>query len=100
MDNAYTHMSYKIEATIVATDAILIHGVPYSLHLNIIEYYFAQYKSYLKINDKQMLYEWYAVHTEALNVVDRDMGINYFRKSKIPGFYACLISTEYYNSVY
>ena len=46
-----------------------------------------------------MLFDWYTVHTEALNVIDRDMGINYFRKSKVPGSYTCMTSTEYYNSI-
>ena len=87
MDNASTHMSDEIEAAIAETGAVLIYGAPFSPHLNPIEFYFSQYKAYLKRNDTRMLSDWYAVHTDALNVVDRDMGINYFRKSKVPGAY-------------
>ena len=94
MDNASTHMSDDIEAAIAATGAILIYGAPFSPHLNPIEYYFSQYKSYLKRNDKRMLADWYAVHTDALNVVDRDMGIKYFRKSKVPGSFLCQTTME------
>ena len=32
-----------------------------------------------------MAADWRSVHTEALNVIDMDMGIKYFRKSKVPG---------------
>ena len=92
MDNASTHMSDEVEYAIAATGAILVYGAPYSPHLNPIELYFAQYKSYLKRNDRRMLYDWYSVHTDALNVVDRDMGIKFFRKSKVPGSY--LVSTS------
>ena len=87
MDNTSTHMSDEIEAAIAKTGAVLIYGAPFSPYLNPIEFYFSQYKAYLKRNDTRMLADWYAVHTDALNVVDRDMGINYFRKSKVPGAY-------------
>ena len=40
-----------------------------------------------------MVSDWYSVHLEGLNIVDRDMGINYFRKSKVPGSY--LIPTTF-----
>ena len=96
MDNASTHMSDEIEKAITATGAILIYGAPFSPHLNPIEYYFSQYKSYLKRNDRRMLSDWYTVHLEALGVVDRDMGINYFRKSKVPGSYKLVTSNEFF----
>ena len=94
MNNASTHMNDEITYAIAETGAILIYGAPFSPHLNPIEYYFSQYKSYLKRNDKRMLHDWYAVHTEALNIVDRDKGINYFRKSKIPGSYLLKTTIE------
>lgn len=78
MDNVSTHTSDKIEEAIAKTGAILIYGALFSPHLNHIKYYFSQYKVYLKCNDKQMLVDWLAVHTDGLNIVDRDMGINYF----------------------
>ena len=87
MDNASTHMGDEIERAIEANGALLIYGAPFSPHLNPIEYYFGRYKAYLKQNDKQMVSDWHSVHMEALNVVNRDMGIKYFRKSKIPGSY-------------
>ena len=94
MDNASTHMCDEIEDAIAKTGAILIYGAPYSPHLNPIEYYFSQYKAYLKRNDKQMLVNWFSVHTDALNIVDRDMGIKYFRKSKVPGAHLVKTSIE------
>ena len=67
--------------------------------------YVAQYKAYLKRNDKRMIKDWYPVHTEALNVIDRNMGINFFGKSKVPG--SCFIRSsdevkiniQYYNDI-
>ena len=41
--------------------------------------------------------DWYTVHVEALNCVDRDMGIKYFRKSKVPGSYLIPTLNELYN---
>ena len=38
---------------------------------------------------------WYDVHCEALNVVHRDEGIKYFRKSKVPGSYLVPTTVEY-----
>ena len=94
MDNASTHMSDKIEKAITATGAVLIYGAPFSPHLNPIEYYFSQYKTYLKRNDRRMLADWYTVYLEALSIIDRDMGIGYFRKSKVPGSYQLYTSYE------
>ena len=85
MDNASTHMSDEVESVIRATGAVLIYCAPFSPHLNPIEPYFAKYKSYLKRNDKRMVADWEAVHMEVMGTVDRDMGIRYFRKSKVPG---------------
>ena len=99
MDNASTHMGDEIEAAITAAGAILIYGAPFSPHLNPIELYFSQYKAYLKRNDKRMIKDWYPVHTEALNVIDRNMGINFFRKSKVPGSYFIRTSDEVKNNI-
>ena len=41
-----------------------------------------------------MVSNWYDVHVEALNCIDRDNGIKYFRKSKVPGAYSILTSVE------
>ena len=79
------------------TGAILIYGAPFSPHLNPIKYYFGQYKAYLKRNDKRMVSDWYTLHVEALNCVDCDMGIKYFRKSKVPGSYLIPTLNELYN---
>ena len=84
-DNASTHMSDDVEKAIEATGAVLIYGAPYSPHLNPIEHYFAIYKSYLKRNGFRMGTEWYTVHKEALNEIDYEMGLSYFRKCGIPG---------------
>ena len=97
MDSASTHMVDEVESAIAATGAILVYGAPYSPHLNPIEFYFAQYKAYLKHNDRRMLYDWYYVHTDALNIVDRDMGNKYFRKSKVPGLYLVPTTDEIYS---
>ena len=97
MDNASTHMADEVESAIAAAGAILIYGAPYSPHLNPIELYFAQYKAYLKCNDRRMLYDWYSVHLDALNVVNRDMGIRFFRKSKVPGSYLTPTTDEIYS---
>ena len=94
MDNASTHMNDEIERAITSTGAVLIYGAPFSPHLNPIEYYFSQYKAYLKRNDRRMLVDWYTVHREALSVVDRDMGIQYFRKSKVPGSHMIRTTNE------
>ena len=94
MDNASTHMSDEVERVIQATGAVLIYGAPFSPHLNPIEYYFAMYKSYLKKNDKRMVNDWQSVHAEALLQVDRDMGIKFFRKSKVPGSFQLPTTAE------
>ena len=46
IDNISTYMSDEIRMEITATGAILIYGAPFCPHLNMIEYYFSQYKSY------------------------------------------------------
>lgn len=48
MDNASTHMSDEIQATIEDADAVLIYGAPYSPHLNPIENYFSIKKNTLR----------------------------------------------------
>ena len=100
MENASTHMNDEIEAAIVATGAILIYGAPFSPHLNPIEYYFANYKAYLKKYGQRMVSEWYLVHLEAMNVVNRDMGVRYFRKCKVPGSYSLFTTDEINNLNY
>ena len=85
MDNASTHMTAEVEIAIAATGAEMIYGAPYSPHLNPIENYFSLYKSYLKRNASRMHDDWYNVHMEALQTVNRDVGIKYFRRCGIPG---------------
>lgn len=41
-----------------------------------------------------MLHDWYAIHMEALNEVDLDMGIQYCRQLKVPGSYPILGTKE------
>ena len=94
MDNASTHMSDEIESAILETGAVLLYGAPFSPHLNPIELYFGCYKAYLKRNNRRMMNDWFSVHREALNCVDRDMGINFFRKLKVPGSYLIATSSE------
>ena len=94
MDNASTHMSDEIANAIEATGAVLIYSAPYSPHLNPIENYFYVYKKYLKRNVEQMKGNWYDVHLEGLNQVDRDIGISYYRSCNIPGSYRILKSNE------
>ena len=76
---------------------MLICGALFSPHLNPINYYFSQYKSYLKRNDRRMLVDWHSLHVEALSVVNRDMGIKYFRKSKVPGSHLIRTTNESIN---
>ena len=97
MDNASTHMRNEIEDAIRETGTILIYGAPFSPRLNPIEYYFDNYKAYLKKNDRRMVSNWYSVHLEALNVVHRDMGIRYFRKCKVPGSYLIPTTEDMHN---
>ena len=99
MDNASTHLGDEVERAIESTGAILIYSAPYSPCLNPIELYFGEYKKYLKKNDKRMLHQWHTVHTEALNVIDRDKGIKFFRKSRIPGSYLIATTEEYNNQL-
>ena len=94
MDNASTHMSDEVELAISSTGAILIYSAPFSPHLNPIEPFFGQYKKYLKKHDKRMLTDWYSVHMEGLNVINRNTGIKYFRRSKIPGSYSITLNNE------
>ena len=94
MDNASTHMNDEVEYAIRSTGAILIYSSPFSPHLNPIEPFFGMYKKYLKKNDKRMVVDWYSVHMKGLNIIDRDNGINYFRKSKVPGAYSIILSSE------
>ena len=85
MDNASTHMTAEVEMAIAATGAVMIYGAPYLPHLNPIENYFSLYKAYLKRNSNRMHDDWIQVHIEALQTVDRDTGIKYFRRCRIPG---------------
>lgn len=68
-------MLEEVENAISSCGAILIYGHPYSPHVNPIEPYFGIYKAYLKRNNTQMELDWYSLHTEALNSIDRDNGI-------------------------
>ena len=87
-------MSDEVERAIEDRGAVLIYGAPFSPHLNPIEFYFGQYKAYLKKNDRRMVRDWYNVHLEALNIVNRDKCIKYFRKCKVPGSYVVPTSFE------
>ena len=95
MDNASTHMSEEVEDAISSCGAISIHGPPYSPHINPIEKYFGKYKAYLKCNNTRVESDWYSVHTEALNIIDREDGIKYYSNSGIPGSKKMLTSSEY-----
>ena len=97
IDNASTYLGDEIKDAIRATGAVLIYCAPYSPHLHPIELYFGCYKAYLKRNDQQMLHNWRSVHNEALNSVDHDKGIKFFRKSKVPGLYLIPTTDEYNN---
>lgn len=87
LDNASTHMQDAVVEATGSVGAVCLFGAPYSPHLNPIEKYFGIYKSYLKRHAKRMCHreQWKDVHHEALTQVDRDMGIKFFRHSKIPG---------------
>ena len=41
-----------------------------------------------------MVSNWYEVHVEGLNCVDRDTGIKYFRKCKVTGSFMIQTSFE------
>ena len=97
MDNAGTHMNEEVQNAILGTGAVLIYAAPYSPFLNPIELYFGEYKKYLKKNDSRMLNDWHSVHSEGLNIIDRDKGIKFFRKSRVPGSYLIATSEEKYN---
>ena len=84
MDNASTHMGDEVEDAIRSVGAILIYGPPYSPHLNPIEPFFCKYKAHLKRNESRMFSDWYSVHMEGLNVINRDQGITYFGHCKMP----------------
>jgi transposase len=97
LDNASTHMSERVQQLIYATGATIIYGAPYSPHLNPIENYFSIYKAYLKRNTSRMhSADWKKVHEEALQEVNRDTGIRFFRRCKVPGSEDMLIQVEYY----
>lgn len=82
MHNASTHMSIEVENAIREAGAVLIYLPPYLPELNPIENYFAIYKGYLKRNQERMINDWRQVHMEALQQVDREMGIKYFSRWK------------------
>ena len=88
-------MSEEVKDVISSFGAILIYGPPYSPNINPIEKYFGKYKAYLKRNNTRVESDWYSVHTEALNIIDRDDGIKYYRNSSIPGSKKMLTSSEY-----
>ena len=89
------HMGDEVEDTIRSVGAILIYGPPYSPHLNPIEPFFCKYKAHLERNESRVFSDWYSVHMEGLNVINRDQGIKYFRHCKIPGANKMLILDEY-----
>lgn len=95
MDNASTHMTPEVVHAIQSTGAVLLYGAPYSPHLNPIEKYFSIYKAYLKRHHSRMHTDWESVHMEALTQVDRDMGIKFYRKCKVPGSYSMFTSHEW-----
>ena len=83
MDNASTHMSIEVENEIRKAGAVLIYSPPYSPELNPIENYFALYKAYLKRNETRMVRDWNEVHMEALQEIDYEKGIHYFKRCGI-----------------
>lgn len=95
MDNASTHTSAEVEHAITSTGAVLIYGAPYSPHLNPIEKYFSVYKAYLKRNQERMKVDWETVHLEALTQIDRNKGIKFFRKCKVPGSMSMFTEDEW-----
>ena len=95
MDNASTHMTAEVEMAIANAGAVWIYGAPYSPHLNPIENYFSIYKAYLKRNTFRMHDDWRNVHMEALQTVNRDNGIKYFRRCGIPGARSMFTEDEY-----
>ena len=97
MDNASAHMGDEIKKVINDVGAILIYGAHFSPHLNPIEYNFPQYQFCLKRNDKRMLHEWYVVHQDDLNLVNRAMVIKYFHTSKVSGSNLILTIDELYS---
>ena len=90
-------MTEEVEDAIHAAGAVIIYGAPNSPHLNLIENFFNLYKAYLKRKASRLNQgdDWIQVHLEALNVVDRDIGIKYFRRCKIPGATSMVTEDEY-----
>ena len=95
MDNASTHVTEEVKESILKTGAVLIYGAPYSPHLNPIENYFSLCKACLKRNASRMHDDWMSVHYEALLTVDREIGVEYFRQSQIPGSQSILLECEH-----
>ena len=85
LDNASTHMSQKVVDLIEGTNAKILYSAPFSPDLNPIENYFSVYKRYLKKNSDEMRSNYEKVHQEALGIVNREIGIKYFRRCGIPG---------------
>ena len=83
MDNASTHMSIEVENEIRKAGAVLIYSPSYSPELNPIENYFALYKAYLKRNEMRMVRDWEEVHMEALQEIDYEKGVHYFKRCGI-----------------
>ena len=46
------------------------------------------------------MHDWYAVHTIALTKIDRDMGVNFFCKSKVPGSFLCRTTNKLINKIH
>ena len=63
-------------------------------------HFFCQYKAHLKRNESRMFSDWYSVHMEDLNVINRDQGNKYFRHCKIPGTNKMLLLGNNNESIY
>lgn len=83
LDNASTHNSDKVVQMIEAAGAMVQFTAPFSPDLNPIENYFSLYKKYLKRHSDEMSDDWETVHFRALRCVNKDHGINYFRRCGI-----------------
>ena len=78
-------MSMEVVRAIEEVGAVVIYSAPYSPDLNPIENYFSVYKRYLRKYGAEMERNWEMIHLQAMNQVNRSMGIKYFRRCGIPG---------------
>ena len=94
MDNASTHMCYKVKDMINAKGAVLLYTAPYSPDLNPIEMMFNIYKSYLKRHEYEFAFDPIGTHWKAVHAVSGDDAIMEFRKCEVPFSEDVLTSDE------